>query len=551
MKRTPTFLLVLTCSLVAEVVNADFTFGIPTNLGPILNSPNSDHSARVSADELTLFFSSNRDPGGYRDFDLWVATRQTRNEAWDTPLHMGDALNSRGMEWTPCPSADGRELYFADGPWGNTDILVVRRNGPSDPWGPPESIGQAVNSATWDAAPSISADGLELFFQSDRPGGFGGPDLYVTTRASTAEPWGPAVNLGPTINTGYGDSLYGEWDPSISHDGLTLFFSSARPPGSASNLDIWITKRATRESDWGQPVHLGFPVNGPTRESGACISSDGRTLYFVSARPGGSGGDSDFWQVPIIPVVDLNGDGTVNSADMCIMVDHWQTDDASCDIGPTPLGDGIVDVEDLKILAGCLFEDVSDATLVAHWPLDEVQGVIAYDDAGVCDGTLVGSPIWQPDGGIVAGALQFDGADDYVSTNRVLNPADGPFSALLWVKDGMPGKVIVSQQSSTDWLFLDERGKLATGLGTPGRGNSSLSSETVVTDGQWHRVAFVWNGSQRALYVDSIVVAHDSQDSLQNSLTGLYIGVGNDLAPGTFFSGLIDEIRIYTRVVSP
>jgi len=350
----------------AYVAKADFEFGTPTNLGPVINSSNSDVTASISLDGLSLFFSSTRPPGGNRDFDLWVATRQSKNQDWGTPVHFGDTINSRDMEWTPCISADGLQLYFAKGSWENTDIVVARRSSPSEPWGPAESLGPAFNSPVQDAFPSITADGLELFFTSTRSGGFGGPDIYVTKRASTSDPWGPVVNLGPTINTAYGNSLYGEWCGSVSYDGLILFFSSARPPGSASNLDIWMTTRATRDDEWGPPVHLGAPVSSSWVDSSPCISADGGTLLFVSGRPGGSGsgGDVDFWQVSILPVVDFNGDGIVDCVDICMLVDHWETDEPLYDIAPVPFGDGIVDVQDLIVLTEHLTKKQVDPNAV-------------------------------------------------------------------------------------------------------------------------------------------------------------------------------------------
>jgi inhibitor of cysteine peptidase len=92
-------------------------------------------------------------------------------------------------------------------------------------------------------------------------------------------------------------------------------------------------------------------------DDGASISADCSTLYFTSNRSGGVG-SYDLWQVSISPVVDFNGDGIVDCADMCIMVDHWGEDYPLCDIGPTPLGDGIVDVQDLIVLAEHLFEGI-------------------------------------------------------------------------------------------------------------------------------------------------------------------------------------------------
>lgn len=84
-----------------------------------------------------------------------------------------------------------------------------------------------------------------------------------------------------------------------------------------------------------------------------------------------------------------------------------------------------------------------------------------------------------------------------------------------------------------------------------GRSAGPLFSETVITDGQWHRIGFVWDSSNRTLYVDSVAVAQDMQGSLESSSNGLYIGAGKAMAPGTYWSGLIDDIRIYNRAVSP
>jgi len=153
------------------------------------------------------------------------------------------------------------------------------------------------------------------------------------------------------------------------------------------------------------------------------------------------------------PPPDFNGDGMIDSVDMCIMVDYWDTDYSLCDIAP-PLGDGIVDVADLKVLAGHLFKEVNDPTVIAHWPLDETEGILAHASAADYDGILTGEPTWQPDGGMVAGALQFDGIDDYVITDPVLNPADGAFSVVAWIKGGAPGQSVLSQADGSNWLML-------------------------------------------------------------------------------------------------
>ncbi|MFC1636591.1 hypothetical protein ACFL5Z_17305 [Planctomycetota bacterium] len=123
-----------------------------------------------------------------------------------------------------------------------------------------------------------------------------------------------------------------------------------------------------------------------------------------------------------------------------------------------------------------------DPTLLAYWTLDETEGYIAYDSAGDHDGTLVGGPIWQPDAGIENGALQFDGIYDYVSTDFVLNPANGKFSVIAWIKGGAPGQVLLSQTGAANWLSTDSiEGNLMTELKS-GRSSTPLSSQTCITD---------------------------------------------------------------------
>jgi len=261
---------------------------------------------------------------------------------------------------------------------------------------------------------------------------------------------------------------------------------------------------------------------------------------------------SDLWQASIEPVVDFNGDGIVDIADMRIMIDHWGENYSLCDIGPTPFGDGIVDVQDFIILAEHIEPEVRDPALIAHWKLNEEVGNTAYDSIGSYDSILRGEPLWQPDGGKVGGALQFDGIDDYVETDFVLNPADGSLSAFAWIKGGAPGQTIISQIDGTRgagsaWLCTDPSdGRLITKLMHPPF--SPLESESVITDGLWHHVGVVYDfdGLHRCLYLDGVEVAKDiSPVAAVGSDGGLYIGAANDLNTGSFSSGLIDDVRIY------
>jgi hypothetical protein len=254
-------------------------------------------------------------------------------------------------------------------------------------------------------------------------------------------------------------------------------------------------------------------------------------------------------QPPII--TDFNGDGIVDAADMCVMVDYWGTDEPLCDIGPIPWGDGIVDVQDLIVLAEHLFEDVNDPTLIAHWALDEAEGMFAADSVGDNDAVVLGGIEWQPTGGQIDGALELDGVSGYAIAGTVLNPEVGPFSVLAWINGGAPGQVIVSQQNAVNWLAMDAEGKLMTELKSSDPLAEPLISDAVITDGQWHRIGLVWDGSNITLCVDGVVVAEDTRGGLQGSGNGLNIGAGKMTQPGTYFSGLIDDVRIYNRAVSP
>jgi len=529
--------------------NADFTFGEPVNLGPPINSPSKEVSPFISsADGLQRYFCSDRE-GGIGKMDIWMVTRSTKDDEWGPPVNLGTTINSPDHEYGPNLSADGLMLYFVSkrpGGYGNYDIYMATRATTDDDWSAPVNLGPIVNSLYKDNAPSISADGLTLFIDSDRPAGLGNRDLYVTTRPTISDPWTEPVNLGPMVNSS--DLDY--W-PNISTNGLTLLFTSDRP-GGYGNRDIWVTTRVTKEDEWSAPVNLGPMVNSSAEDACPNISNDSLTFYFASDNLAGQG-LYDIWQAPILPVVDLNSDGIVDAADMCIIVDHWGEDYPLCDIGPTPLGDGIVDVKDLIILAEHLLEDYR---LIAHWKLDETEGTIAFDSVDVNDGTLNGGPVWQHVDVKVGGALKFDGIDDYLSVPFLLNPGEVSFSIFAWINGGAPSQVIVSQADNPGertvnlgsmWLGTDSTdGRLMSGLMETVFG--PLESGSVITDGQWHHIGLVYDRTamKRRLYVDGAEVAVDAGyvGGVQTT-GGLYFGAGRDLDAATFFSGLIDDVRIY------
>jgi subtilisin family serine protease len=248
---------------------------------------------------------------------------------------------------------------------------------------------------------------------------------------------------------------------------------------------------------------------------------------------------------------DLHRDGKVDFRDLAVLNAAIDLNDLSADIAPAAKRDGIVDEKDLELLTRYLGTQYPELGLIAHFKLDETGGSTAHESINGSDDMVMGNPLWQPTGGQVDGALELDGVDDCIISTSGPNPAQGPLSLIVWIKGGAPGQVIISQPAGANWLLTDAGGRLMTELKGPGRSDGPLLSQTIITDGQWHRVALTWDGSYRTLCVDGVVVAQDTQSSLEACAGGLYIGVGKDYAPGTFFSGLIDDVRIYNRAVTP
>jgi formylglycine-generating enzyme required for sulfatase activity len=272
-------------------------FGKPVNLGSAVNSDKNATSPSVSSDGLTLFFCSDQAAGGEGGGDLWMSTRPNPSAPWGPPVNPGPPVNTRDPEMNPCLSADGLTLLFASkrpGGQGESDLWMSSRRSPAEPWGTPENLGPTINSPFGDNHPSLTTDGLTLLFTSRRRSGGAEDqvDLWMSTRAKIGAPWSPPVNFGPPLN-----SEWSKGSPCLSSDGLALFFESNRP-GSRGPLNLWMSTRRSKTEPFGEPVLL--PINTKYRDGGPALSADDRTLYFNSDRPG-TRGWQDLWQVPVLP----------------------------------------------------------------------------------------------------------------------------------------------------------------------------------------------------------------------------------------------------------
>ncbi len=340
-RKNIVLLLVIIISLLftAGNVKAVLYIGDPVNPGPNINTSSVDIGPVVTVDGCTMYFSSDR-PGGYGGWDIYVSTRESKNDNWGPAVNIGPTINDVNNEIVGSISPDGQSLYLHSdrpGGYGSWDLWVTTwtevqaQTGSYFEWCTPVNLGETLNRSSDQIQPVISSDGLSLYYSSNQTslGGFGGADLWVTTRATTSSSWDTPVNLGKIVNSPYGD-----YQPSISTDNLTLFFTSTRQGGYGPD-DIYVTTRASIFDPWGPPVNLGPKINTPAEDFNPNISSDGFTLYFTSSGHGGYG-FYDIFEAPIFsvptcgdlnhpyPTGDFNKDCRVDDYDILIFfIDHW------------------------------------------------------------------------------------------------------------------------------------------------------------------------------------------------------------------------------------
>jgi serine/threonine protein kinase/Tol biopolymer transport system component len=261
--------------------------GTPVNLGQPVNSRFEEHYVNVSGDGLALYFASTR-PSGLGQGDLWVSTRDSREEPWGPPRNLGSTINTEHAETAPSISADQLTLYFSsDRPGGlggrdnDSDIWVSKRQTINGPWGAPVNLGPPINTPGFEWVQSISADGLELYYGGNRKGGLGGSDVWVATRVTKEDLWGTPKNLGPAVNTDWTDGA-----PSLSPDGLMLFYHYCWGGKDCREYDVWFSTRATKSDPWAPPVNLGPTINTYGWDRSASMTADGSLLYYISDRDG-------------------------------------------------------------------------------------------------------------------------------------------------------------------------------------------------------------------------------------------------------------------------
>lgn len=271
----------------------DYQFA-PVNLGDSVNGPRSEYYPSVTVTDSLLVFT--RRTGDQRE-DFMQSTMTNKNFG-KAELINGD-INIEPLKGAITVSQDGEWLLFAgnlSGPGLGGYDIYLSQNTPQG-WSEPQNLGPNINTEFWESSPALSPDKRILYFSSNRPGGYGGRDLYMSVRDVNGR-WGKATNLGPAVNSA-GDELA----PFIHADNQTLFYTSDGLPGYG-NSDLFMLRK-NEKGEWGNPENLGYPINTIENEGSLAVSADGLTAYYASDRSD-SRGNLDLYSFQLRPNIRPN-----------------------------------------------------------------------------------------------------------------------------------------------------------------------------------------------------------------------------------------------------
>lgn len=268
----------------------------PVSMGDSINTVYDEYWPAITVDDALLMFTrqvgtSDRAIGATRSQeDFYFSNR--KDSVWERAKSIGEPLNTRMNEGAQTLAAGGQYMYFTacnrPDTRGGCDIYYSARSNRG--WVQGMNINAPVNSPYWESQPSISSDGLRLFFVSNRPGGMGGMDLWMS-RLKSDGGWTEPENLGPEINTA-GD----EMSPFIHFDGRTLYFATNGRP-CMGGYDIFMSKM-DKYGRWSEPENLGYPINTQSDEMGMIINSSGKIAYFSSTVNQEKGKDLFYFELP-------------------------------------------------------------------------------------------------------------------------------------------------------------------------------------------------------------------------------------------------------------
>ena len=267
------------------------------NLGPSINSEAPEYAPLISTDESILIITARRENtvGGLKDAmdnlpyeDLYISHNKAGN--WTPLQNMGEDVNSSGHDASSGLSPDGKMLFvFRGTAKGGGDVFMSEVE--QEEWSKPRALGKYINTNAHESAVALSYDGNELYFVSEKEGGIGGKDIYVSRWNAQKEDWNEAQNLGAVVN-----SQYDEDGVFLHPDGNTLYFSS-KGHNSMGGNDIFYSEKVNGQ--WTKPKNIGYPINTPDDDVFFVVAADGRTAYYSSIRDEGYG-EKDIYRITFL-----------------------------------------------------------------------------------------------------------------------------------------------------------------------------------------------------------------------------------------------------------
>lgn len=286
----------ISCSKHAKEFMSQPHHAIIKNLGPVINSKYPDYVPLITSDENTMYFTSRRegstgnltDPYGNYYEDVYVTQKNSKNE-WGTPKNLGAPINTNTHDACVALSYDGNQMiiYRTSADMLTGDLYMCHTD--YEGWTVPQKLGPEINTPHIETSACFSNDTSIIYFSSNKPGGFGGKDLYRIKKLPNGR-WSLPMNLGPTVNTEYDED-----SPYLHPDGETLYFSS-KGHTSMGEYDVFKTTYFSNDNKFSVPENLGYPINTVNNDIFFVLNINGTKGYYSSIKED-SQGSSDIYEI--------------------------------------------------------------------------------------------------------------------------------------------------------------------------------------------------------------------------------------------------------------
>jgi tetratricopeptide (TPR) repeat protein len=252
------------------------------NIGELFNDEKANFSPLISADGKSFAYMVS-----LKFYDAVMFSRLIDGK-WTAPINITPDLQADGDIYISCLSANGKLLFLSKNENDNSDIYMSTFDGTK--WSKIVKLNKNINTKYWESHGFISESGDQLIFASDRPGGFGGLDLYISKKVDGD--WGPPVNIGPEINTQFNEDR-----PFLINNGKTLFFSSQ----GHENMGGYDIFRSDLQSNglWSVPANLGYPLNTPDDNFFFMPIGNGHSGYYAIYKNLGGFGKEDIYKITL------------------------------------------------------------------------------------------------------------------------------------------------------------------------------------------------------------------------------------------------------------